>query len=201
MPLRENQSKQQLRQLYRQRRNSLSPVQQLQAGHELLEKCLQTSLLGTANKIACYIANDGEIDLSPLIKYCWELNKQVYLPVLHPFAKGHLLFVAYHAGSKMHANKFGIPEPEISCPMVCPLDQLDVIFTPLVAFDKQGHRLGMGGGFYDRTLAPLQRAKTDTQVLGVAHNCQLATTSLSSEKWDIPMQKIITPGNVFSCKE
>lgn len=201
MPVRENQTRQQLRQFYRQRRNSLNPDQQLQAGRELLKKCLQTSLLGAANKIACYVANDGEIDLSPLIKYCWELNKKIYLPVLHPFAKGNLLFVAYQARSKMHANKFGIPEPEISCPNVCPLNQLDIIFTPLVAFDKQGHRLGMGGGFYDRTLAPLQRSKTDTQVLGVAHNCQLATTSLNSEKWDIPMQKIITPSNLFSCKE
>jgi 5-formyltetrahydrofolate cyclo-ligase len=201
LAVRENQSRQQLRQFYRQRRNSLSPTQQLQAGHQLLKTCLQTSLLKTPNRIACYLPNDGEIDLFPLINYCWQNNKQIYLPVLHPFVKGHLLFVAYYAQSKMLANRFGIPEPEISCPEVCPINQLDVIFTPLVAFDKLGQRLGMGGGFYDRTLAPLQREKTDTQVIGVAHSCQLAKTSLNCEKWDIPMQKIITPGNVFNCKE
>jgi 5-formyltetrahydrofolate cyclo-ligase len=158
-------------------------------------------MFDAANKVACYLANNGEIDLDPLIEYCWEHNKQVYLPVLHPFTSGNLLFVAYKSDSKMHINKFGISEPVTDCPNICPINELDAILTPLVAFDIQGHRLGMGGGFYDRTLAPLQREKRDTQVIGVAHDCQLATTSLSSEKWDIPMQKIITPSNVFSCKE
>jgi 5-formyltetrahydrofolate cyclo-ligase len=195
----ENIKKHQIRQFYRQQRKALSPAEQLQAGQELLAQCLQNSLLNTVNNIACYLANDGEIDLSPLIKYCWQHNKQIYLPVLHPFTKGNLLFIAYHSDSEMQINKFGIHEPKIACSKICPLVQLDVIFTPLVAFDIQGHRLGMGAGFYDRTLAPLQRIKSNTQVIGVAHNCQRSTGSLKVEKWDIPMQKIITPDKLYSC--
>ena len=192
-------NRQKLRQFYRQQRMALSPAEQLEAGQALLVQCQQSSLLDSTNNIACYLANDGEIDLSPLIEYCWQHNKQVYLPVLHPFAKGHLLFIAYQLDSVMRKNKFGIAEPEVTCLKICPVNQLDVIFTPLVAFDALGHRLGMGGGFYDRTLAPLQRVKTQTQVVGVAHNCQRAASSLKTEKWDIPMQKIITPDKVYNC--
>lgn len=188
-----------LRHLYRQRRNNLTADQQHEAAEQLLGKCQQLPEFTQANNIAIYLANDGEINLKPVIEFCWQHNKHVYLPVLHPFSKGHLLFVRYHSQTVMHNNRFAIPEPEVTCAKICPLLELDIVFTPLVAFDKQGNRLGMGGGYYDRSLAPVPRDKLKTHVFGVAHDCQIVAEGLSGEQWDIPLQKIITPEHVFSC--
>ncbi|WP_159287438.1 5-formyltetrahydrofolate cyclo-ligase, partial [Klebsiella pneumoniae] len=105
-------------------------------------------------RIALYLANDGELNTQPLIEWLWQQGKQVYLPVLHPFAKGHLLFLHYHTHTPMDKNRYGIAEPKLDQRLICPVRELDIIGTPLVAFDQSGQRLGMGGGYYDRTLAP-----------------------------------------------
>jgi 5-formyltetrahydrofolate cyclo-ligase len=186
-----------MRQLYRARRNNLSPEQQGLAGEKLLQQCQTMTCFEKAKYIACYLANDGEISLQPLIEYCWAVNKTVCLPVLHPFCPGHLLFVKYTAHSKMEVNRYQIPEPVLRCDRIVPLKQLDVILTPLVAFDHQGQRLGMGGGFYDRTLVPISRDGLGTTVLGAAHDCQLHEGGLNGQVWDIPLQQIITPGHIY----
>ncbi|WP_231730950.1 5-formyltetrahydrofolate cyclo-ligase [Lacimicrobium alkaliphilum] len=143
-----------LRQQFRQRRRQLSAEEQQQASAAVLKQCLNQPEFNDARTVACYLAEDGELDPTPIIEYCWQQGKQVCLPVLHPFCKGHLLFVRYCSHSLMSPNRFNIPEPALECAHIVPLAKLDIIFTPLVAFDAQGHRLGMGGGFYDRTLAP-----------------------------------------------
>ncbi|NCP63714.1 MAG: 5-formyltetrahydrofolate cyclo-ligase [Paraglaciecola sp.] len=181
-----------LRQYYRQQRKQLSVQQQLQAETSLLNTFLQNELLGEANSVACYLATDSEIATSALISYLWQKQKRVVLPVLHPFTPGHLVFVEYHAHSPMQTNRYGILEPKLNCQHICPLEQIDVILTPLVAFDSLGNRLGMGGGYYDRTLAPVQRNRLATRIIGLAHECQL-TEHLPTDGWDIPLHGIATP--------
>ena len=190
-----------LRRLFRRKRKALPPDQQQEAAHNLLLQVQQQPEFVEAKTVAVYLQNDGEISLKPLIEYCWQHNKKVYLPVLHPFKQGHLLFVHYHRQTVMGFNRFAIAEPKLSCVSICPLAALDLVFTPLVAFDKQGNRLGMGGGYYDRTLAPVIRDKLKTKVLGVAHPCQLAEEGLKVRSWDIPLQKIISPEHVFYCTD
>jgi 5-formyltetrahydrofolate cyclo-ligase len=200
--LRENKSSTTaIRQLYRARRNNLSPEQQTLAGEKLLQQCQTMRCFKKAKLIACYLANDGEISLQPLIDYCWAENKTVCLPVLHPFCPGHLLFIKYTAHSAMVVNRYQIPEPLLRCDHIIPLKNLDVICTPLVAFDRLGQRLGMGGGFYDRTLAPIRRDGLATAVLGAAHDCQLHESGLNTKHWDIPLQQIITPRHIYSATE
>ncbi|WP_416307738.1 5-formyltetrahydrofolate cyclo-ligase [Neptunicella sp. SCSIO 80796] len=183
-----------LRSTYRAKRRALSQTQQQQASHDLIAQC--QPLLSAGQRVAFYLANDGELDPVLLIQFCRDNNIQVYLPVLHPFSPGHLLFHAYHADTIMQANRFGIPEPVIHCQQICPLKQLDIIFTPLVAFDASGNRLGMGGGFYDRTLKPIARDGLSTRLIGLAHDCQQAD-NLPVQPWDIPLTKIITPTKIF----
>ena len=72
-----------------------------------------------------------------------------------------------------------------------PSQQLDIIFTPLVAFDDSGNRLGMGGGFYDRTLAGLANKINNTAIIGLAYD-QQQVDQLPLEAWDIPLPRIIT---------
>lgn len=186
-----------LRDKYRAYRKALSTEQQQQASQAILQQCLQQRTFHNVKKVALYLANDGEVNTLPLIQYCWDNNIQTYLPVLHPFCRGYLLFLQYNANSDMKTNRYGIAEPSLSSKTVCPTNQLDVVFTPLVAFDEQGNRLGMGGGFYDRTLACVQNKPANTQVIGLAHDCQ-QDELLPIQPWDIPLAKIITPKQVFS---
>ncbi|MFT4807746.1 MAG: 5-formyltetrahydrofolate cyclo-ligase [Paraglaciecola sp.] len=182
---------------YRKKRQELSYQEQSIAANNLLKTCLASTTLEKAKTIACYIANDGEIDPIAIINYCWQQGKCVLLPVLHPFSKGHLLFVKYHSNSPTRKNCYGISEPIVTCTNLCTLANIELILTPLVAFDKMGNRLGMGGGYYDRTLAPIRRDSLQTQLIGLAHTCQQADM-LQTDNWDIPLNGISTPDQFFS---
>ncbi|MCJ8296057.1 MAG: 5-formyltetrahydrofolate cyclo-ligase, partial [Colwellia sp.] len=138
--------------------------------------------------------NDGELATAAFIDWCWQQKKEVYLPVVHPFSRGNLLFLRYQADTPLVSNVFGILEPKLDVTKVCPLAGLDIICTPLVAFDETGARLGMGGGFYDRSLAHWQQSKL--YPLGLAHDCQLVE-SIPVESWDIPLPEIITPSKNY----
>ena len=189
-------NRQTIRSAFRKKRQALTKQQQCSAAQHILSICLETSSLAQATTVACYIANDGEVDPRAIINYCWKHNKRVLLPVLHPFSKGHLLFVEYHAHSPMRKNRYGIDEPIITTTNICPLATIELLFTPLVAFDKTGNRLGMGGGYYDRTLAPIVRDVLPTRLIGLAHSCQQAPL-LNTDSWDIPLNGIATPEQYF----
>ncbi len=186
-----------LRTLIRTRRNELSENSQRQASIQIAKQLMTHPKIQSAKTIALYLANDGELDLMPFIRWCWQNNKHVYLPVLHPFCSGHLLFLLYEDNTIMAENIFGIKEPILDVTKVCPLIQLDVLCTPLVAFDNTGARLGMGGGFYDRTLMNWQQDQT--YPMGIAHDCQL-TDNIPVEYWDIPLPEIITPTKRYTFK-
>jgi len=184
-----------LRKLIRQRRQQLSAEQQQQAANDILAQTLASGIVEHKQHIALYLANDGELDPFVLIQALWHAGKNVYLPVLHPFTPGYLVFVKYQQDTLLYPNKFGIPEPLLECQHISPLSQLDVIFTPLVAFDAGGNRLGMGGGFYDRTLSQLP-TNSHCDVIGIAHDCQ-QVEQVPTEAWDVPLKQIITPAKLW----
>lgn len=184
----------QLRKKIRQRRNALSITEQFNAETALTARLSIHSEILQAKRIAIYLSNDGELSTANFIDWCWQNEKDVYLPVVHPFSKGNLLFLHYQQDTKLVSNQYGILEPQLDVTMVCPLDQLDIICTPLVAFDNSGARLGMGGGFYDRSLAHWQQTKL--YPIGLAHDCQLVE-SVPIESWDVPLPEIITPSKSY----
>ncbi|MER2494199.1 5-formyltetrahydrofolate cyclo-ligase [Catenovulum sediminis] len=184
-----------LRKHIRKMRRALSTEQQLTASHQIALQVKQLGLMNARCKIAAFIANDGEISPQDIIKDAWQLDASVYLPVLHPFAENHLAFFSFQENSKMRINKYNIPEPYISCPTICPVNELDLVFVPLVAFDKQGNRMGMGGGYYDRTFAQVKNSKT--RLIGLAHDCQ-CVEKLPVESWDVPLDMLITPSQIYS---
>ncbi|MDX1693673.1 MAG: 5-formyltetrahydrofolate cyclo-ligase, partial [Ketobacteraceae bacterium] len=151
-----------------------------------------------SQRIAVYFSNDGEINLEPLIAAAWEMGKTLYLPVLHPFKGGELVFMEYQPGHPMAKNRFGIPEPISHRDTRCPVWLLDLILTPLVGFDEAGNRMGMGGGFYDRTFAFLKDGSKPRRptLLGLAHECQ-KVDSITTEAWDIPMDGIVTDKSTY----
>ncbi|WP_312166473.1 5-formyltetrahydrofolate cyclo-ligase [Atlantibacter hermannii] len=183
-------TRQQLRQQIRLRRKSLTHEQQTQAAQQAAARMMGFAPVVEAQTVAAFLSFDGELDTRPLIEGLWRAGKKVYLPVLHPFSAGNLLFLRYFPDSDLVLNHFKIHEPALDVRHVLPLNKLDVLITPLVAFDTTGQRLGMGGGFYDRTLQNW-RAHGLFPV-GYAHDCQ-QVDALPFEEWDIPLPAVITP--------
>ncbi|SEK47624.1 5-formyltetrahydrofolate cyclo-ligase [Colwellia chukchiensis] len=202
--LKTKQSRQLLRQQVRQQRQQLTLAQQDAAAISLLARFCDHKKIQAATSIALYLSNDGEVNTQQLIDWCWQQGKNVYLPVVHPFSAGHLLFLHYQPHTPLVKNRFGIGEPKLDVRNVILPTQIDIICTPLVAFDDTGARLGMGGGFYDRTLQHWYQhfqanKKSKPYPIGLAHDCQ-RVTAIASEHWDIPLPEIITPSKHFSFK-
>lgn len=175
-----------LRRAMRQKRLALTPPQQQQAATALIAPAMALIQHYQAQRIACYLPFNGEISPLPLMETLHQQGKSLYLPRLHPFADGQLLFLAYTPHQPLSFNRFGIAEPRLDVRNVLPLAELDLIFVPLVACDKQGNRLGMGGGFYDRTLAQAPQLVS----VGLAHCCQ-QVEALPLESWDQPLKHLI----------
>ena len=193
--------RQEIRSAIRTQRLTLSKNHQKTAANQLLAKLSSYSKIKSAHHIAIYLTNDGELNTTPFIHWCWENNKRTYLPVIHPFSKGNLLFIEYDKNTPMKTNQFGILEPKLNVNYIKAPSQIDIIFTPLVAFDSQGSRLGMGGGFYDRTLQHwypkyLMDKATLPYPIGLAHECQ-QVPHIPTEIWDIPIPEIMTPTQSF----
>ncbi|MBE0482984.1 MAG: 5-formyltetrahydrofolate cyclo-ligase [Bacterioplanes sp.] len=182
-------NKPELRRHMRQQRRQLSPAQRQQAARQLRRQLHRTTSFLNAKRVAVYLANDGEIDPQYVIKSLWQRGKDVYLPVLNPLRHGHLQFVRYQKNSRMRRNRYGINEPDPRYNSLLNTRFLSVICLPLVAFDEQGNRLGMGGGYYDRSLAFCRKNGQKPRLIGCAYEFQ-CLPQLPTEPWDIPLQAI-----------
>ena len=185
-------TRKQLRRELRARRRALTPQQQKRASRRLCRNLLASRELRDARSIALYWPNDGEIDPRPLQAAVERMNKRCYLPVLHPILGNRLWFLRLDRNTPMRRNRFGIPEPRLSRAASRPAWALDVVLMPLVGFTAEGDRLGMGGGFYDRTFAFLSRPDCHRpKLIGLAHESQ-RLDAMPTASWDIPMNAIVT---------
>lgn len=190
---RQQPSRQQLRRQLRAARRALTPAQQRQAAHGLYRQLAQHPLFRRARHIALYLPNDGEIDPRPLLREAQRRGKRTYLPVLSDWPRTKMVFQQVRRGEKLRPNRFGIPEPRIQRARQRTIWALDLILLPLVGFDDEGGRLGMGGGFYDRSLAYRARHTVwqAPVLLGLAHECQ-KVERLAQASWDVPLQGTVT---------
>jgi len=171
-------------------RHNLSKLDQRQASKLLKQKLSQHSNFKYVKSVALYLANDGEVNTYPAIQQAWQRGQHVYLPVLDPIRKGFLWFVEYKPDSRMRNNRFGIAEPDPRFNRRINPRFLHAVGLPLVAFDSEGNRLGMGGGFYDRSFEFCRQPGVKPRLFGLAHRCQQADT-LPMESWDIQLKGII----------
>lgn len=128
---------------------------------------------------------DGELNLTPIIEQLNQLGHRLYLPCLQP--DYHLLFAHWRPHMPMKRNRYGVAEPTHQ--QRDAVDVLDVLLLPLVAVDRQGNRMGMGAGYYDRTLGSVS---TRPYLIGVAHQLQLQEQTLPVQPWDVPLDALVT---------
>ncbi len=182
-----------LRRKLRQARRALSPLQQRLAARALYRQLAQHPLFRRARHLALYLPNDGEIDPRPLLRAAQKRGKATYLPVLAPWPRTRMVFQRVGSGERWTRNRFRISEPLADAGRQRKAWALDLVLLPLVGFDEQGGRLGMGGGFYDRSLAYLARRKNGHKptLIGLAHECQ-KVDRLALASWDIPLAGTVT---------
>ncbi|VAX11679.1 5-formyltetrahydrofolate cyclo-ligase [hydrothermal vent metagenome] len=187
-----------LRREIRAHRRSISPQEQSSHSRMLATRLVRSPLLLRSRRIALYLSVDGEVDPNPIIERVLSMGKQCYLPVLRKHPQRSLWFCHYRPGDKLLPNRFGIYEPSIRSRPPIPPWGLDLILLPLVAFDPQCNRLGMGGGYYDRTLAYLNRRSHwhSPRLIGLAHELQKVET-IPAQSWDVPLQGVVTEQHFY----
>ena len=183
---------QQRRQL-RARRRSLEPREREQRSAALSRHLFSQPLFRNSRHIAVYLPSDGEVETTAIIEHAWAMGKQVYLPVLVPFLHNRLWFTRYDADTPLVRNRFGIGEPRAVHRQRILTHALDLVLTPLVGFDAEGNRLGMGGGFYDRSFGFLGRRKhwRKPRLVGLAYDFQ-QLPQLPAQPWDVPLTAVVT---------
>jgi len=183
-----------MRQRNRQLRAALTPAQQAQAAESLAARILQLDAYRDALRVAVYFAVNGEISLDLLIDHALGAGKQVYLPNLD---RESLRFSPYFRAQKMRINKFRLPEPDVGDDEMLQPAQLNLVLAPLVVFDAQRNRIGMGGGFYDRSFAMRKDPAVLRPVLiGVAHELQ-KVDEIVPEDWDVRLDLVVTDAAIY----
>jgi len=193
-------TRKELRLQLRHRRRALTLLQQKNASNRLLRQIIKIPGIQRVQHIAIYLASDGEINTQAIISWCRMHKKQLYLPVLHPLSHNRLWFARYTAQTPMKRNKYGIWEPRKPYRFMLSAKQLDLVLLPLVGFDEEGGRLGMGGGYYDRTFNYLGHAGINKpRLVGLAHELQKVET-LPVESWDVPLSGVATDQTLYLSK-
>lgn len=187
-----------LRRQLKQRRRSLPAREAASAQAAILRRLRRHPWFVRARRIAAYFGSKGEVDPMPLLTQISDPRRRLYLPVLHPFRHGRLWFCAWRPGDRLHPNRFGIPEPVKRGVHIRPAQQFDLVIVPLLGFDADGNRLGMGGGFYDRTFAfrANRRHMKRPLLVGLAYEMQ-RVERLPVQPWDIALDAVISECRVY----
>lgn len=189
-----------LRRQLKAARNAVDPLSRKRAARSAARLAQHAGLLLRARRIGFYLPQHGEFDVTLLMNQALWMRRECCLPIL-PACGRVMRFGRLHASTRMKPNRYGIPEPMDAQPRSA--RQLDLLLMPLVGFDSAGHRLGMGGGYYDATLAFLRHRRhwRKPRLLGVAYECQ-KVAALPHDPWDMPLDAVLTERRLyrFNCR-
>lgn len=185
-----------LRESLREARRSLNDAEQAAASAGLLSMLAGEDFFTSASRVAFYQKLDGEIDPQPLVEHSLNLGKECFLPVISKDNEELLTFAPYDSNTELTENHWGIAEPPLPDEIIAPT-VFDVVFVPLVGFDANCFRLGMGKGFYDRTFSfKIFNRRSQPLLVGLAHECQL-TEPFPTEVWDVRLDAVVTPEKIY----
>lgn len=186
-----------LRRQLRVARKAVSDKTRHHAGQALVRYALRHRLLAANKRIGFYIPANGEIDVMPLLNRAYAMGVQCFLPIVP--GRGHLkmwfskLHHQPHLPRHWRLNRFGIPEYHAPCGQKLRASGLQRVFMPLLGFDERGYRIGMGGGYYDASLAFRTNRKSwrVPTLVGVAFSAQQAA-HIPNDPWDVPLDGVLT---------
>lgn len=192
-----NTDRAELRRTLRQRRRALPSSVRIAGAEALADRLLALPFLPASGHVAGYWAMDGEIGLHafqlrlpPSLDYC--------LPVLHEDSS--LRFAPWRAGAPLVTNRYGIPEPDVDPDAALRASDIAMLVLPLVGFDARCHRLGMGGGWYDRSLAFRHAAPAPPWLVGAGFAAQ-RVDAIESEAWDVDLDAVCCEDATFIARD
>jgi 5-formyltetrahydrofolate cyclo-ligase len=181
------------RQALKALRASLHDDDQIKIAHAIFKRFVDTINLSDYTYIACYLAHNSEVRTDEIIHFLWQHEKQCYLPVISSSENQPLTFHLYTPSTPLIKNVYGILEPANS--LSISIQALDCVIMPLVAFDGFCHRIGMGGGYYDRSFAFRQVSKRP-YLIGLAYDMQ-KIPRIEPNPWDIALDMVITESEII----
>jgi 5-formyltetrahydrofolate cyclo-ligase len=128
----------------------------------------------------------SEVRTDDLLRWGWEAGKRIVVPLCRPEERG-LTPCLLGSFSELEIGHYGIREPRREYVRPVLREEIDAILVPAVAFDRRGHRVGYGGGFYDRFLPQIPRAVR----IGAAFSCQ-TVGRVPEDPHDLPVDRIVT---------
>ena len=184
-----------LREHLKLKRKHLTTKESDEMSKEIFQRVIQSKWLHKHSNVGIYHPVNGEANTLKLIDFMWSINQQVFLPIIN---KKNLQFGKLKPDSKLIKNRYGIPEPSIKKSKQVSANLLDMAFVPLVAFDMNGFRIGMGSGYYDRTFKKklaIKNAKSPL-LIGLAYEFQ-KQECLNHQPWDVPLDMVVTELNTY----
>lgn len=183
------------------RKQLLSARRALQSGQ--VQECSSTicdtllALIKTPANVGGYLALGNEIRIDTLLMEIRQQSCKTYVPIIQHDHK--MIFALMDDETTLIQNSFGILEPDLTTAVIIPANALDVVLVPLVGFDQQCQRMGMGGGYYDRAFATNREIPDNPEkplLIGVAYDMQ-QTMSVMPDWWDVPLDIIVTETQIL----
>jgi 5-formyltetrahydrofolate cyclo-ligase len=183
--LREQES---LRNAARAAREALTPIERESASKKITDTVVRASWFRRSKLVGCYLPTEQEVDTWPIIDRAWRMKKRIFAPVI---GKNFTMqFRELHPETELAINFYGLPEPEDG--EFIEMRALDIVITPVVAFDADCNRLGMGSGYFDRAFSFLKHRKFlfHPKLIGLAFSCQ-RVEKIAPNPWDIRIFRLV----------
>lgn len=180
-------------------RLALAPPERSAAEFAIAARLARLRIFTPGRRVAVYLAMRGEVDLAPAIAAAWRAGALLYAPRITSRRRREIAFVPLAHGEPTRTGAFGIAEPLATAAMRLPVLRLDAVLLPVVGFDANGNRLGMGAGFYDRALRGRRRPGTAwrrPRLVGVAFACQ-QLPRIEPSPWDVPLDVVVTENGII----
>jgi 5-formyltetrahydrofolate cyclo-ligase len=177
-----------LRNAARAARAKLDPDERERASKKITDTVIRSSWFRRSTFVGCYLPMHDEVDTWPLIDRAWRMKKRIFAPVVGK--NFTMLFREISAESELEFNEYGLQEPNDG--EFIESRALDIVITPVVAFDADGNRIGMGAGYFDRAFSFLKHRKYlfHPKLIGLAFSCQ-RVEKITPNPWDIRVFRIV----------
>jgi 5-formyltetrahydrofolate cyclo-ligase len=172
-------------------RNAMPPEEIAEKSSRIVERLTKLHDIHGASTIMVFLNFGSEVETDGFISWGWEMQKRIIVPLCRPTEREMMPCILADF-SDLEKGSYGIREPKSESAVVVPLEEIDAVLIPAVAFDRHGRRVGYGGGYYDRFLPRVPRAAR----IGVVFACQIVP-EVRSDEHDIPAQRIVTERGII----
>jgi 5-formyltetrahydrofolate cyclo-ligase len=180
--------KAQLRARYLREREQLDSALRNHANREIAGRLETLPAWRAATTVLVYVSFGAEVETRPILEAGWRARKRMAVPVIAPTLNETPISVLSRLGDLAPGRIKTIFEPAESVRHAIEPAAIDLVLVPGVVFDREGQRLGLGGGYFDRLLAKMPKAIK----IGLAYSTQVSPIPLPKENYDVPVQFVLT---------